>query len=237
MRRHAARWTPAAVAGVVAVASAAWGHGAGHGTAPDADAPAGVGTPLFEAPAPGTYDLPAVDRVSEHALRDTDGRPASLPALAPGEVALVSFVYGSCADASGCPLALATVQRLDRRLAAAPAELAGRVRLVTVSFDPDRDTPARMAEIREHMAPRTDWRFLTAPDRGALAPVLADYGQDVVRLVDAEGAEVGLLRHVLKLFLVDDALRVRNVYSAGLLDERILWNDLRTVLAGAPAGR
>jgi cytochrome oxidase Cu insertion factor (SCO1/SenC/PrrC family) len=105
------------------------------------------------------------------------------------------------------------------------------VSLVTVSFDPARDTPARMAERRQRMAPATAWRFLTAPDAAALAPVLEDYGQRVVPLVGAEGADTGLLLHVLKVFLLDESLRIRNVYSAGLLDARLLLNDVETVLA------
>jgi cytochrome c peroxidase len=237
LRPGAAAWL--AVAGLaagLAWAAAAAAHGGDDPGAVAQAAPRPGGAPLFEPPAPGSYELPAIGRVSEHVLRDADGRPARLPGLAPGQAAVVAFVYGSCADANGCPLALATLRRLDRHLADAPEDLAGRVRLVTVSFDPDRDRPARMAQIRDHLAPRSDWRFLTAADRDALAPVLGDYGQDVVRLVDADGAEVGLLRHVLRVFLVDDGLRIRNVYSAGLLDERILWNDLRTVLAGSPTG-
>lgn len=38
------------------------------------------------------------------------------------------------------------------------------------------------------------------------------------------------LRHVLKVFLVDASGAVRNVYSTGLLDRRLLVNDVRTVL-------
>jgi cytochrome oxidase Cu insertion factor (SCO1/SenC/PrrC family) len=145
-------------------------------------------------------------------------------------VAVVSFVYASCPESHGCPLALATLQRLDRELARREA-LASRVRLVTVSFDPARDTPGRMADLRKRLAPATAWQFLTAPDEAALAPVLADYGQDVMALVDIRGGETGVLQHVLKVFLLDDQLRIRNVYSAGLLDARLLLNDIETVLA------
>lgn len=187
-------------------------------------------TALFEPPPAGSYELPPIDQVREHELLDERGLPARLPALAPGQVAVVSFVYASCPEAHGCPLALATVQRLDRELARRAA-LASRVRLVTVSFDPTRDTPARMADLRQRLAPATGWRFLTAPDPVALAPLLADYGQDVMALVDARGGETGLLQHVLKVFLLDDRLRIRNVYSAGLLDARLLLNDIETVLA------
>jgi hypothetical protein len=40
--------------------------------------------------------------------------------------------------------------------------------------------------------------------------------------------------HVLKVFLVDGRRDVRNVYSTGLLDPRLVAADVETVLAAAP---
>jgi cytochrome oxidase Cu insertion factor (SCO1/SenC/PrrC family) len=185
---------------------------------------------LFEPPPAGSYELPVIDHVASHTLLDSSGGPSTLPGLAPGQVAVVAFVYGDCGQA--CPLALATLQRLDRTLARTPA-LGGRVRLATVSFDPARDDPARLRELRRALAPAGDWRFLTAPDEDALAPVIADYGQDVERRATPEGdAEVA--GHTLRVFLVDAAGGVRNVYSLGFLDPEILRNDAATVLGVAP---
>ena len=185
---------------------------------------------LFEPPAPGTYTLPPIRRVVPRSLLDTRGRPSELPGLRPDQVGVIAFVYRSCVDAEGCPLALAALRRLDRKLTAHP-ELASRVRLVTVSFDPARDSPARMAELRAHLDPTGDWRFLTAPNEAAIAPVLSTFGQDALRRIDPGGQETGLIGHVLKVFLVDGDRWVRNVYSAGFLDARILLNDIETVLA------
>ncbi len=185
----------------------------------------------FEAPPAGSYELPPIDQVSEHELLAEDGTPVPLLGLAPSEAALVSFVYLSCGEA--CPLATATLHRLDRLLAA-DAELAPRVQLVTVSFDPARDTPERMRDLAERLHPSGRWRFLTAPDRAALDPVLADFGQDAVWIPGPEQAKApDRLRHVLKVFLVDGERRVRNIYSTGLLDVRLVLNDLRTVLGEA----
>jgi cytochrome oxidase Cu insertion factor (SCO1/SenC/PrrC family) len=180
---------------------------------------------LFEPPAPGSYELPPIRRVAEHWLVDDAGAAAPVLGIGADEVAVVAFVYSRCGDA--CPLALATLQRLDRDLAARPA-VAARTRLVTVSFDPMHDTPERMAELRAHLAPRGRWAFLTAPDTEALSPVLADFGQRVER-DDAER-----LLHVLKVFLVDGRGDVRNVYSTGLLDPRLVAADIETLLG---AGR
>jgi len=177
----------------------------------------GASEARFEAPAPGSYELPPILTVSEHALLDEQGRETKLLGTAPGEAALVSFVYLSCPDA--CPAATAALARLDALLAERPA-LARRVQLVTVSFDPANDPPARLAALRASLAPRGRWRFATAVSEAAIAPVLADFGQDASP------------SHVLKIFLVDDTGRVRNIYSTGFLDVRLLLVDLETLLGG-----
>jgi cytochrome oxidase Cu insertion factor (SCO1/SenC/PrrC family) len=173
--------------------------------------------PRFAVPAPGSYELPPILEVEEHRLLDEQGRETPLLGIAADEAALVSFVYLSCPDA--CPAATAELARLDALLAERPA-LARRVQLVTVSFDPANDPPARMAALRASLTPRGRWRFATAVSEAAIAPVLADFGQDATP------------SHVLKIFLVDGAGRVRNIYSTGFLDVRLLLADLETLLGG-----
>jgi cytochrome oxidase Cu insertion factor (SCO1/SenC/PrrC family) len=234
--RLAPAWAAALAAGSVLLSTAARGHDAEPHVGPAAiatpapsGAPAraeGAPAPRFEPPPPGSYQLPPFGRVAERQLLGPDGAPAPLLGLRPGEAALVSFVYLSCPDA--CPLATAVLQQVDRALAARP-DLRDRTALVTVSFDPERDTPDAMARLARALAPEGSWRFLTAPSAQALAPVLADFGQDAVpRAVDGEPGP--RFSHVLKVFLVDGEGRIRNAYSTGFLDARILVNDLATVL-------
>jgi cytochrome c peroxidase len=184
----------------------------------------------YEAPPPGSYSLPVIDRLDDHVVLDSNGGSTSLAALTGNRLAVVAFVYTTCAEAAGCPLAEAIMQRLDRRLAEDPA-LAGRVRLLTISFDPQRDTPQRMATIRDAFTPKTDWAFLTTANEAQLAPILADFGQPVAKLYYEDGTWTGLFRHVLKVFLLDEQSRVRNIYSTGLMSPDLVMNDLRT-LAG-----
>jgi len=180
----------------------------------------------FDAPAPGSYELPTIDRVSQHYLLGTRGASEPLIALKDGELALVSFVYLNCGEA--CPLATAMLHRLDGELAK-DAALAKRVELVTVSFDPKRDTPEQMRALRERLAPRGRWRFLTAASEAALRPVLADFGQDSV-WIPGEANAPDSLRHVLKVFVIDANGAVRQIYSTGFLDVRLVLADLRTLL-------
>jgi len=191
--------------------------------------------PLFDPPEPGSYELPPISRVRDHQLLDPDGTRAPILGLSVGQVAIVSFIYRSCSQADGCPLALATLRRLDREL----AQRAGpdpSVRLVTVSFDPSRDTPEKMAELRGALEPEGDWRFLTAPNDAELAPVLRSFGQDVVRMAAPGAADADVLRHVLKVFLVDANGDVRNIYSTGFLDTRLILADVETLLGPLAPG-
>jgi cytochrome c peroxidase len=185
--------------------------------------------PSFIPPAPGTYSLPAIDTVGDHQLLDSSGKSVSLLGLATEKVAVVSFMYTSCADVGGCPLAAAVLQQVDRLLSERP-ELAKRVTLLSVSFDPERDTPARMAEAREALSPRTNWHFLTSATPADLQPVLADFNQPVAKLWQEDGNWSGLFRHVLKVFLLDADHQVRNIYSAGLFNAQLVLNDIETVL-------
>jgi cytochrome c peroxidase len=191
----------------------------------------GVFEPEYTPPAPGTYALPVIRTIVDHPLVDADGTPTTLYALTGTRLAVVAFIYTSCAEATGCPMSHAVLHGIDRALADDPA-LAARVRLVTVSFDPDRDTPARMAAQRSLHEPRTDWRFVTTNGGPELERLLADFDQPVAKLRYEDGTWSGLFRHVLKVFLLDPEHRVRAIYSTGFLNQALVLNDLKTLAAG-----
>jgi cytochrome c peroxidase len=227
--------TATAAALVLALAGASPGEAPGHHAQAvrpeDLAYVYGVGrfVPEYAPPAPGTYRLPPIDDVADHPLLGSDGRRTSLYTLTGDRIAIVAFVYTSCAEATGCPVSMGVLHHLDREIAADPT-LARSVRLLTISFDPERDTPGRLAREREVHEPRTDWAFATTRDEAELAPLLDDFGQPVARLRFADGSWTGLYRHVLKLFLIDAKHQVRNVYSTGFLHPALILNDARTVL-------
>lgn len=191
--------------------------------------------PEYTPPAAGSYNLPIIKAVRDHPLLDSDGGRTNLFALKQRRIAVMAFIYTTCTEALGCPLSQAVLRRLDRDLAA-DAELARQVRLINVSFDPERDTPARMKTVREFYQPQSDWRFLTTAGESELQPLLDDFGQPVAKLRFADGQWSGLFRHVLKVFLLDADNRVRNIYSVGLLNPQLVLNDVRTLLMESNAG-
>ncbi len=106
--------------------------------------------------------------------------------------------------------------------------------LLSISFDPARDTPAQLARhARAYDADPALWRFATTASRPALERMLDDYGQDRTPVHDERGRFTGRYRHVLKVFLVDRDGQIRNIYSAGFLVPEVLLNDIKTVLRGA----
>ena len=183
----------------------------------------------YTAPEPGTYELPALGDAGDGSVLDDDGRAWRLHELLDGRIVVLSFVYTSCADMNGCPLAMHVLAGLQRRLAEDPA-LRDRVRLLTLSFDPAHDRPDVMRRHRERLAkPGVDWRFLTTSGGDALTPILDAYGQSVRREHDESGRPLGTISHVLRMFLIDGTRRIRNVYSASLLHTDLVLGDIRTL--------
>lgn len=188
--------------------------------------------PDFIPPPPGTYLLPSIDTISNHQLVDSTGKPVDLFTLTAGKIAVISFMYTSCHDVGGCPLAAAVLQQVDQLLEKRP-EFAKQVTLLSVSFDIERDRPAHLAEIRQGLAPRTAWHFLTSATQDNLQELLSDFNQPVAKLWNEDGSWSGLFRHVLKVYLLDARHQVRNIYSTGLFSAQLVLNDIETVLMEA----
>lgn len=190
----------------------------------------------YEAPAAGSYALPPIMAAADGAVLLECGDEARLFDLLGDRLVLFSFIYTRCTDLNGCPLANAVLHKLQARLQARP-ELARAVRLLSMSFDPARDTPETMREFGRGLGGKgVDWRFLTARDRAALQPILDGYGQYTLREYDETGDYTGEIAHTLRVFLIDRERRVRNIYSVSFLHPDILLNDLETLLREAPAG-
>ncbi|HSS66560.1 MAG TPA: cytochrome c peroxidase [Gammaproteobacteria bacterium] len=184
----------------------------------------------FEAPVPGTYRLPPLGRAADGAVVDADDRPARLHDYFGDKVVVLSFIYTHCSDVNGCPLATAVLRGVKKRMEADPT-LAGRLRLISLSFDPQQDLPAVMRAYGERlMGGPVEWQFLTTRSPALLDPILESYGQSVVKEYDAGGKFLGSFSHILRVFLIDRELHVRNVYTVSFLHQDTLINDVKTLL-------
>lgn len=188
----------------------------------------------FEPPAPGTYTLHRIMPAPDGQVLDLEGTPQRLARFTHDRITLLGFIYTTCIDPEGCPLAARVFDTLRREIAGSPA-LQGRVRLVTLSFDPARDTPAA---IRHYAGGRAagdrspvPWHFFTTRSPRELAPLLEGFGQDVRVSIDRLGGQPRReLSHVLKVFLIDRDGYVREIYSSMFLHPRTVLNDIETLM-------
>jgi cytochrome oxidase Cu insertion factor (SCO1/SenC/PrrC family) len=185
----------------------------------------------YDAPAPGTYKLPVIKPAADGALLDSTGKPIRLAELTRGRITVMSFIYTRCAATKACPYATGVLMELHRE-SSEDAALAKELRLVSMSFDPANDTPERMAAFSGLASRRptaAPWHFLTAKSQTELQPILTAYGQ----AVDEKSNPLdptGPLNHTLRVFLIDRAGNIRNIYSSGTLDPRLVLADVRTLM-------
>jgi len=185
----------------------------------------------YDAPVPGSYTLPIIKPAADGALLDSAGKAVRLSELTRGRVTVMSFIYTRCAAAKACPYATGVLMQLHRE-SAHDAELAKSLRLVSMSFDPANDTPERMADYSMLAATRTNaapWHFVTTKSQTELQPILAAYGQAVNKKQNPRDP-TGPLNHSLRVFLVDARGNIRNIYSSGTLDPRLVLADIRTLI-------
>ena len=160
--------------------------------------------------------LPDLGRLPPFSLTDERGRPFARDDLL-GKVWVADFVFTSCSDA--CPRLTRRMRSLQDRL-----DPLGSVGLLSVSVDPERDTPEKLRVYGEAYGARSDlWRFLTGSPievertvvkgfKMAMAKVPA---QDPAKESDDElRAQAFDILHGDRLVLVDSDARIRGYYVA-----------------------
>ena len=106
----------------------------------------------------------------DFSLVDQTGTPVNLT-LYEGKVVVVSFVYTYCPDV--CPALTYQLRKLSEELGDDYGE---SVEFITITVDPVRDTPERLASFAENN--KADWRFLTSVSNdsfGDMVSIWADY--------------------------------------------------------------
>ena len=187
----------------------------------------------FEPPGPGTYHLHRIMSAPDGRVLDMEGRSQKLSRFLQDKITLLGFIYTTCTDPEGCPLAYRVFDGLKKEIQATPA-LHDRVRFVTLSFDPARDSP----EVMKHYAGSRikesrglSWYFLTTRSVRDLLPLVEGFGQDIRYSVDkSTGRPVRELSHVLKVFLIDRSGSIREIYTSTFLHPQVVMNDIKTLL-------
>jgi protein SCO1/2 len=179
---------------------------------------------LEERAAPGRAGaLGAVveDLAPEFALVDQNGAPVTLAGLR-GKTLLVDFIYTHCPGP--CPILTGRHAQVQREL---PAQLRAKLHFVSITLDPERDTPEALAAYaRARGADLSDWSFLTGEPE-EVRDVLKRYG-----VFAQKSAVPGEVDHVVVTLLVDAEGRVRKRFF-GVEDGAA---DLKAALAEVAGG-
>lgn len=184
----------------------------------------------FTPPPPGTYKLPVLGKAADGNILDVKGGAKTLHDLLDDDKAvLLSFIYSTCNDINGCPLATAVMYSIQHKIKNDPL-LKDRFRMLSLSFDPYYDTPEVMELYGSSFSGKGDWQFLTTASTQELDPILDAYGQSVIRDVNEKGEEMPSFSHILRVFLIDPEKNIRNIYSVSFLNPDLIINDARTVL-------
>ncbi len=142
--------------------------------------------------------LPEYGTVPQFTMTDSEGRPFDGNALS-GKVWIADVIYTNCP--AECPRMTAQMHKLERQV-----KDENDIRLVSISVDPQHDTPAVLNHFAHRFGgPTQQWSFLTgSPETVHLIAYQTFHVGDVI----------GKIEHSTKFVLVDKRGHVRGYYSA-----------------------
>jgi protein SCO1/2 len=140
-------------------------------------------------------NLPSYGVVSDFTLTDQTGADFNSQSLA-GRVWVANFMFTNCPGP--CP-------RMSSQMHEVQTALAGQdVKLVSMTVDPERDTPEKLAKYAAfYSATPGVWYFLTGP-----TATLNHLGKDVFKLNPVDGS----FEHSTRFVLVDKKSQIRGFY-------------------------
>ncbi len=171
-----------------------------------------VGLAYFRSPA---QPLPVIGQIADFHLLNSDGKTVSLKDLK-GKVWVADFIFTTCGGI--CPTMTANMAKVHRSYV-----LVDEVRLVSISVNPENDTPQVLKAYAKKFKANTDrWLFLTGP--------LADIQKLVVGSFKMGKIDEPVF-HSSYFTLVDREGRIRGYYD-GMDKEKIarLFKDIAVVL-------
>lgn len=148
---------------------------------------------------------PVLSTIPAFAMTDQQGQPFGTQELL-GKVWVADFIFTSCPTA--CPMLTQRMADIEHRA----RRLGPDLHLVSFTVDPERDTPARLAEYAaRYKADAHKWSFLTGP-------------LDQVEKAVIDGFKIGIDRHKTEdnfweivhgehLVVVDRHLRIRGYFD------------------------
>jgi protein SCO1 len=161
-----------------------------------------------------------------YSLVDQENRTIDFPSSFEGKVMLVGYVYTHCPDI--CPMITYNMRDIQR---AFPDE--ERFMLVSVSFDPDRDTPDMLYDYaNNYRLDQGNWRLLTG-ERKQVEELLNTLEirtlKSPTRFTEDQ-RPVYFIDHTDRVTLIDHKGNVRRTYPGSELRGDVVIEDIRKLL-------
>lgn len=168
--------------------------------------------------------------VPEFTLTAQDGRPATEQVLE-GHITVVDFIFTNCPFV--CPQMTGAMADVAARLKDTP------VRFLSISVDPDHDTPEALREYaRKFNADPERWTFLTG-DQETVKRIVHDslmfeLRPDLTRTIEtADGGTMNNITHPSKLVLIGPDRSVLGMYEFAWEEEMAALTERARAAAGA----
>jgi protein SCO1/2 len=164
------------------------------------------------------------DAVPDAALIDQTNARRSLSEWK-GAYSLVTFIYTRCPLPNFCPLMDQNFRTLQGELIK-DARLRDRVKLISITLDPEHDTPEVLTtHSRKLEADANVWTFLTG-DRVTIDRVAARFGVNVIR----DPADPVQINHGLRTAIVSPDRRLTHTYTGNDWTPGDILADLRAAV-------
>ncbi len=129
-----------------------------------------------------------------------------------GQPVLVTMFYASCPHV--CPMLISTIKLTESKLS--DGERAD-LRVLTISIDPERDTPGKLREAMEHHSVDASRWSMVRPDPGDLRMIAGVFGVRYKQLPDGE------FNHTTRIILLDrEGTQVASTEQLGRHDAAFL---------------
>lgn len=178
--------------------------------------------------APVVPELEDFGRVPAFTLVDQTGQPFSSEQLK-GRVWMANTFFTYCKTI--CPPLMDRLHGFQKEL---DAEGDTEVMVVSISIDPENDTPERLQwyERNQTQGDPKRWKLLTGPEKDVLALVTGGFHSHVgERTTSAEGLED--IVHSGQIFLVDRDMTIRGYFASDADDQHKLRQTLKQLREAA----
>lgn len=174
-------------------------------------------------------DFPIVEDLSKarYPLIDQNENKVIFPDFVKGKTVVAGYIFTNCPDI--CPLTTNNMRLIQERL---KKEEVDNVQFVSISFDPDNDTPGvlkKFAEIRNLNL--SNWTFLTG-DKPDIDKLMKHVGVVAVpgdSTVFPSGKVTYYYVHTDRIQLIDSEGKVRKNYPGSSINIDEIINDIKSL--------